>query len=87
MTRLMAAAGSSLQLKLPKGCDMWPFKRKKVRADVEVIEPNTIGLTLLVNSELKNLANQNLSIKTKCMVIHNMLRRYRELGYEIDIKR
>ena len=66
---------------------MWPFKRKKVHANVEVIEPKTIGLTMLVNLELKNLADQNLSIKTKCMAIHNMLRRYRELGYEIDIKR
>ena len=66
---------------------MWPFKRKKVCADVEVIEPKTIGLTMLVNLELKNLAEQDLSIKTKCMAIHNMLRRYRECGYEIDIKR
>lgn len=66
---------------------MWPFKRKKVCADVEVIEPKSIGLTMLVNLELKQLANQNLSIKTNCMAIHSMLKRYRERGYEIDIKR
>lgn len=65
---------------------MWPFKRKKVYADVEVVEPKSIGLTMLVNLELKQLADQNLSIKTKCMAIHNMLRRYRERGYEIDVK-
>ena len=66
---------------------MWPFKRKKVYVDVEVIEPKELSLTPLVSLELKNLANQNLSIKSKCMAIHNMLRRYRELGYEIDVKR
>ena len=66
---------------------MWPFKRKKVYVDVEVIEPKKLSLTPLVSLELKNLANQNLSIKSKCMAIHNMLRRYRELGYEIDVKR
>jgi hypothetical protein len=63
---------------------MWPFKRKKVY--VEVIEPKKLSLTPLVNAELKQLANQNLSIKTKCMAIHNMLRRYRERGYEIDVR-
>ena len=66
---------------------MWPFKRKKVYADVEVIEPKKLNLTPLVNLELKSLANQNLSIKSKCMAIHNMLIRYGELGYEIDVKR
>jgi len=53
---------------------MWPFKRKKVYADVEVVEPKSIGLTMLVSLELKQLADHDLSIKTKCMAIHNMLR-------------
>jgi hypothetical protein len=66
---------------------MWPFKRKKVYVDVEVVEPKSIGLTMLVNLELKQLADQNLSIKSKCMAIHCMLRRYKERGYEIDVKR
>lgn len=65
---------------------MWPFKRKKVYADVEVIEPKKLSLDMIVNMELRNLSNQNLSIKTKCMAIHNMLKRYRELGYEIDVR-
>jgi hypothetical protein len=66
---------------------MWLFKRKKVYVDVEVIEPKKLSLTPLVNLELKNLANQNLSVKSTRMAIHNMLRRYRELGYEIDVMR
>lgn len=65
---------------------MWPFKRKKVYVDVEVIEPKKLSLTPLVNLELKKLANQNLSIKSKRMAIHNMLRRYRKRGYEIDVR-
>lgn len=65
----------------------WPFKRKKVYADVEVVEPKSIGLTMLVNLELKQMANQNLPIKTKCMAIHSTIRRYKERGYEIDVKR
>jgi hypothetical protein len=66
---------------------MWPFKRKKVYVDIEVIEPKKLRLTPLVNLEIKNLANQNLSIKSKRMAIYNMLRRYRERGYEIDVSR
>ena len=66
---------------------MWPFKRKKVYADVEVVEPKTLSLDMIVNMELRNLSDQNLSIKTKYMAIHNTLRRYRELGYEIDVNR
>jgi hypothetical protein len=65
---------------------MWLFKRKKVYVDVEVIEPKKLSLTPLVNLELKSLANQSLSIQSKCMAIHNMLRRYKDLGYEIDVR-
>jgi hypothetical protein len=63
----------------------WPFKRKKVHANVEVVEPKTLSLDMIMNMELRNLSDQNLSIKTKCMAIHNTLRRYRELGYKIDV--
>lgn len=67
---------------------MWPFKRKKkIYVEAEVIEPKELGLTPFVNLELKRLANQNLSITSKCMAIHNMLRRYKELGYKIDVRR
>ena len=60
---------------------MWPFKRKKVYVDVEVIEPKELSLDMVVNMELRNLANQGLSIRAKCQAIHNTIKRYKEMGY------
>lgn len=65
---------------------MWPFKRKNVYVEVEVIEPKKLNLTPFIRLEIKQLINQNLSITSTLMAIYNMLRRYRELGYEIDVR-
>jgi CRISPR/Cas system-associated endonuclease Cas3-HD len=60
---------------------MWPFKRKKVYVDVEVVEPKELSLDMIINMELKNLANQGLSIRSKCQAIRNTIKRYKEMGY------
>lgn len=61
---------------------MWPFKRKKkIYVEAEVIEPKELSLDMVVNMELKNLSNQGLSIRSKCQVIRNVVKRYKEMGY------
>jgi hypothetical protein len=60
---------------------MWPFKRKKVYVDVEVIEPKHLCLDMFIGMELKSLAKQGLSIRSKCHIIHNAMKRYRKMGY------
>ena len=60
---------------------MWPFKRKKVYIEVEVIEPKELSLDMIVNMELRNLSNQGLSIRLKCQAIHSVIKRYKEMGY------
>jgi CRISPR/Cas system-associated endonuclease Cas3-HD len=60
---------------------MWPFKRKKVYVEAEVVEPKELSLDMIINMELKNLANQGLSIRSKCQAIRNTIKRYKEMGY------
>lgn len=60
---------------------MWPFKRKKVYVEAEVIEPKELNLDMFIDMELRNLANQGLSIRSKCHAIHNTIKRYKEMGY------
>ena len=60
---------------------MWPFKRKKVHVEVEVVDPKELSLDMIINMELKNLANQGLSIRSKCLAIRNTIKRYKEKGY------
>lgn len=61
---------------------MWPFKRKKkIYVEAEVIEPKELSLDMIVNMELRNLSNQDLSIRSKCQAIHNVIKRYKEMGY------
>ena len=60
---------------------MWPFKRKKVYVEVEVVDPKELSLDMVINMELKNLSNQGLSIRSKCIAIRNTIKRYKEMGY------
>jgi hypothetical protein len=60
---------------------MWPFKRKKVYVDVEVIEPKELSLDMVVNMELRNLSNQGLTLKSTHMALRNVVKRYKEMGY------
>jgi hypothetical protein len=57
------------------------FKRKKVYIDVEVIEPKELSLDMIVNLELRNLSNKGLTLKTTSMALHNVVKRYKEMGY------
>jgi hypothetical protein len=62
--------------------DICLFKRKKkIYIDVEVIEPKELSLEMFINMELRRLSNQDLSIRSKCQVIYNTIKRYKEMGY------
>jgi hypothetical protein len=61
---------------------MWPFKRKKkIYVEAEVIEPKELSLDMVVNMELRNLSNQDLTLKSTRMALRNVVKRYKEMGY------
>jgi hypothetical protein len=60
---------------------MWPFKRKKIYVEAEVIEPKVLSLDMVINTELRRLSNQGLSLRSKCQAILNTIKRYKEMGY------
>lgn len=61
---------------------MWPFKRKKIYC--KAIEPEQISLDLIAKLEFKCFAKYGItSDRTKCILFHNVIKRYRELGYVV----
>ena len=62
---------------------MWPFKRKKTY--VKAVEPEQISLHLIAKLELKCFAKHGITgVRTKCIILRNTIRRYRELGYVVN---